>query len=434
MAEKQTFDQLKETLYQEKLDNGLSVYVLPKKGFNKTYATFTTNYGAVDNHFVPLGENEKVKVPDGIAHFLEHKMFEDEKGDVFQVFGEQGASANAFTSFTRTAYLFSSTQEVKKNLTTLLNFVQHPYFTEQSVEKEKGIIGQEIKMYEDNSDWRVFFNLLDNMYHNHPVKIDIAGTIDSIDKITKDDLYTCYNTFYHPSNMALFIVGPVEPEEILQLVRDNQGEKEFKEPEEIERFLAEEPENVRREKEVLPMSVNTPKCLVGYKEPDPKKQGKELLRYELSLQIILELMFGQGSETYQQLYKEGLIDDSFSFDYTGEKTFAFSVIGGDTKDPDALAQKIQEAVRSMKQEGINEEEVERIRKKKIGSFLKQLNSPEFIANQFTRYLFNEMHLYDVIPVLEELTSKDLEAALTEHFGEDQCTISQVVGKKAEESA
>ncbi|MDF2903889.1 MAG: zinc protease YmfH, partial [Bacillus sp. (in: firmicutes)] len=172
-----TFDQLQEELYFKKMDNGLQVYILPKKGFNKTFATFTTKYGSIDDHFVPLGKTEYARVPDGIAHFLEHKLFEKEDGDVFQQFSRQGASANAFTSFTRTAYLFSSTSDVERNLETLIDFVQDPYFTEKTVEKEKGIIGQEITMYDDNPDWRLYFGLIENMYHNHPVKIDIAGTI-----------------------------------------------------------------------------------------------------------------------------------------------------------------------------------------------------------------------------------------------------------------
>lgn len=219
------FKQLDETLYYEKLANGLDVYILPKKGFSKTFVTFTTKYGSVDRTFVPIGETESVTVPDGIAHFLEHKMFEKEDGDVFQKFSEYGASANAFTSFTRTAYLFSSTDNIYKSTETLLNFVQEPYFTEATVNKEKGIIGQEITMYDDQPDWRLYFGTIENMYHHHPVKIDIAGTIESIDGITADHLYTCYNTFYHPSNMLLFVIGAVEPEEMMTFIRDNQGKK-----------------------------------------------------------------------------------------------------------------------------------------------------------------------------------------------------------------
>src|SRR5574342_730560 len=235
-----TFDQLDETLHYEECENGLKVYVLEKKGFNKTFATFTTHYGSVDNHFKPLGKQENVKVPDGIAHFLEHKLFEKEQGDVFQQFSKQGASANAFTSFTRTAYLFSSTSNFENNLETLIDFVQEPYFSEKTVEKEKGIIGQEITMYDDNPDWRLYFGLIQNMYKNHPVSIDIAGTIESISHITKDMLYECYETFYHPSNMLLFVVGPISPDETMGMIKGNQSKKEYKNKPEIKRKFDEE--------------------------------------------------------------------------------------------------------------------------------------------------------------------------------------------------
>ncbi|PYZ93083.1 peptidase M16 [Salipaludibacillus keqinensis] len=431
---KVTFDQLQETLYVEELSNGLKVYVLPKQGFHKTFATFTTKYGSIDNHFIPLNEEEALRVPDGIAHFLEHKLFEDEEGDVFQDFSKLGASANAFTSFTRTAYLFSSTMNVEKNLDTLLNFVQHPYFTEESVDKEKGIIEQEIKMYEDNPDWQNFFGLLKALYKNHPVSIDIAGTVESINKTTKDLLYTCYHTFYHPSNMVLFVVGNVDPNEILNQVRKNQADKSFADQKEITRYVEDEPAEVREKKVVIPMPVNTGKCLVGIKERTPNKQGKELLKHELSLQLLLEMMFGQSSENYQTLYGEGLIDDSFSFDFTAEHGFGFSVIGGDSSEPEKLADRIEELLSNFKQKRLEEDVIERIRKKKIGYFLKAMNSPEYIANQFTRYKFNDMDLFEVIPTLESLTKEDLTETMKSHFDLDtqisKCLVVKEEGLRA----
>ncbi len=424
------FKQLKETLNCKTLENGLKVFILEKKDFNKTYATFTTNYGSVDNHFVPLGKNEPVKVPDGIAHFLEHKLFEKEHGDVFQDFSKQGASANAFTTFKRTAYLFSTTGDVEKNLTTLIDFVQAPYFTEKTVEKEKGIIGQEIRMYDDNPDWRVYFGLIANMYQNHPVSIDIAGTVESIAKITKDDLYECYETFYHPSNMLLFIVGPVDAEKIMDLVEKNQAGKDYKDKPPIERFFDEEPAQPAKRKEVLNMPVQTPKCYMGYKEKRPERQGKELLLRELSVNLLLEMMFGKSTKNYEKLYNDGLIDPSFSFDYTEEQGYGFSMIGGDTSDPDAFADTISRMVEDFKKTDINQEDLERARKKKIGSFLRALNSPEFIANQFTRYEFNGMNLFDVIPTFEDLTAAHLEKALSDHFQDSQLTICQVKKKQS----
>lgn len=424
-----SFDQIKENLYYEKMSNGLDVYVLPKKGFNKTYATFTTKYGSIDNHFLPLKEEDFVKVPDGIAHFLEHKLFEKEDGDVFQQFSRQGASANAFTSFTRTAYLFSSTNEVERNLETLIDFVQEPYFTEKTVEKEKGIIGQEITMYDDNPDWRLYFGVIQNMYKNHPVKIDIAGTIDSITPITKDMLYQCYNTFYHPSNMLLFVVGPVDPDQIMDQVRSNQEKKPYEKMPEIKRRFDAEPDTVAETKQVLKMNVQSPKCLVGLKAPEPTQQGKEMLKQELSMNVFLDLLFGKSSSYYFDLYNDGLIDETFHYDYTQENGFGFVTVGGDTEKPDELADKLKELLLKAKAESLfTEEGLERTKKKKIGAFLRAVNSPEFIANQFTRYAFNEMDLFDVVPTLESLTYDDIQKVAESIISEDRFTVCQVVPK------
>ncbi|CRK80456.1 EF-P 5-aminopentanol modification-associated protein YfmH [Neobacillus massiliamazoniensis] len=428
--EKITFDQLQEELFHEKLPNGLNVYILPKKGFNKTYATFTTKYGSVDNYFMPLEKDEYVKVPDGIAHFLEHKLFEKADGDVFQQFSRQGASANAFTSFTRTAYLFSSTTDVEKNLETLIDFVQDPYFSDKTVEKEKGIIGQEITMYDDNPDWRLYFGLIQNLYQNHPVKIDIAGTIESISHITKEWLYECYNTFYHPSNMLLFIVGPINPEAIMNQVRENQSKKEYKDQPEIKRQFDEEPPHAAEKKQVLEMNVQTSKCLVGIKALHVDQSGEKMLKNELTMNILLDILFGKSSENYDQLYKEGLVDETFSSDYTQELGFGFAMIGGDTRDADKLADTLKKMLFEAKNgNSISEEKLEGAKRKKIGAFLRAINSPEYIANQFTRYAFNEMNLFDVVPTLEGITLKDVQALAAEVISEERFSVCQVVPKK-----
>lgn len=425
--EKIEYGQLKETLFHEKLPNGLQVYVLPKQGFAKTYATFTTKYGSIDNTFQVFGK-EKVHVPDGIAHFLEHKMFEQESGeDVFQSFSRQGASANAFTSFTRTAYLFSCTDQVEKNLTTLLNYVQSPYFTDQNVEKEKGIIGQEIRMYDDNADWRVYFGLIEAMYQKHPVKIDIAGTVESIAQITKETLYTCYNTFYHPSNMLLFVVGAVDPQSIFQLVRENQAQKNFESQAEIQRFFEKEPDEVAEKRKEIRLSVNAPKCYFGFKEAQSAigKSGDQLLKMELSTQLFMEALIGPSSELYQTLYNEGLIDDTFGHDYSVEQGYGFTMMGGDTRKPDELVARIEEVFPPKAQQGISAQEFELIKKKKIGNVLRALNSVEWIANQFTNYRFNDSDLFQMIPVLESITLQDVNTRMKEHIDFARFAVSTV---------
>lgn len=429
--ERLLFDQLDEELYYEKMTNGLDVYILPKKGFNKTFATFTTKYGSIDNYFVPLGQKDLKLVPDGIAHFLEHKMFEKEDGDVFGQFSKQGASANAFTSFTRTAYLFSSTTNVKENLETLINFVQEPYFTEKTVEKEKGIIGQEIQMYNDNPDWRLYFGAIENMYHNHPVKIDIAGTIDSIAKITKDLLYECYHTFYHPSNMLLFVVGPVNPQEMMNFIKDNQAKKPFTDQPEIERKFAEEPTTVAKKEQVLHMNVQTPKIMVGIKGNYTNQKGDTMLKNELSTQLLMDLLFNQSSENYREMYDAGLIDDSFSYDYTQEESFSFALVGGDTREPEQLQEKLTSILKQAKSaKNLSEEALERVKKNRIGSFLRALNSPEYIANQFTRYVFNEMDLFKVVPMLEEITFSDVKKVANDLIADDRLTVCKVLPKNS----
>lgn len=421
------FKQLEETLYYKKLNNGLDVYILPKKGFSKAFVTFTTKYGSIDRTFVPIGEKEPITVPDGIAHFLEHKMFEKEEGDVFQKFSELGASANAFTSFTRTAYLFSATDHIYKNTETLLNFVQEPYFTEETVEKEKGIIGQEITMYDDMPDWRLYFGTIENMYENHPVKIDIAGTIESIDKITADHLYTCYNTFYHPSNMLLFVVGNVDPTEMMAFVEQNQNAKTFPEATEVERLFEPEPLEVAIADRTLHMDVQKPKLYIGVKAKQTDLEGEEMLKHELAVQIGLEIAFGRASKFFTEIYEEGLIDESYAFDFSLEQGYGFAMIGSDTNKVEELQQKIKAQLSAMfNGDAITEAQVETVKRKKIGQFLRALNSIEFIANQFTRYKFNDMNLFDVVPTIEAITLEDVMSALETIRGEEQQTVFKVM--------
>ncbi|MDO3410641.1 pitrilysin family protein [Saccharibacillus sp. CPCC 101409] len=420
------YEHLQETLYYEKLDNGLSVYVLPKEGFQKTYATFSTNYGSVDNRFRVAGQDEH-RVPDGIAHFLEHKVFEEPDGDVFLKFSTQGASSNAFTSFDQTVYLFSATEKIEENLETLVNFVQNPYFTDENVEKEKGIIGQEIQMYRDNPDWRVYYGLIEALYSVHPVHIDIAGTIESISEITKETLYACYNTFYHPSNMLLFVVGGVDPQRVIDQVRRNQSAKNYGPQAEIERYFDAEPEKVAQERKELNLPVSLPKCLFGFKESAPNVDGPELVKLDLTTEIMLELLLGSSTPLYQKLYDEALITDGFGGDYRATPEYAFSVIGGDTRDPELLVQRIREEAERLSQSGFDAAAFERTRKKKIGNYLRMLNSPENIAHEFTRYKFRGGDLFAVLELYEQITLDEVNARLREHIRWDRCSVSVVRG-------
>ncbi|MGD8191095.1 EF-P 5-aminopentanol modification-associated protein YfmH [Brevibacillus ginsengisoli] len=419
-----TFQQVNETLYKETLSNGLQVFLLPKEGFSKTYAVFTTRYGSIDSHF-RLTNGEQVNVPDGIAHFLEHKMFEKKDRDVFQDFSRNGASYNAFTSFNRTAYLFSSTDHVQDNLTILLDFVQEPYFSDQSVEKEKGIIGQEIQMYQDNPDWNVYMNLLKAMYKDHPINIEITGTIESIAKITPQTLYDCYETFYHPSNMVLLVVGAFDPESIMQLIRSNQEKKQFAPTPKIDRIFPEEPAQIAKPKVEKQLSVGLPKCLIGFKETAKGLTGEALLKREMTTKLALDILLGNSSDIYQKMYDSGLVTESFDFDYSNETDYGYSIIGGDTPDPDKLVETIRQEITRYIESGITKDDFERSKRKKIGMFLRSLNSVEFIANQFTSYQFNGIDLFSILPVLEKVTREDVDQRIQEHFKFDQMAVSIV---------
>ncbi|MCS1351244.1 EF-P 5-aminopentanol modification-associated protein YfmH [Mechercharimyces sp. CAU 1602] len=415
---------LQETYYQEQLDNGLTVVLLPRPDYVKTYAMFTTRYGSIDQHF-RLPDGEKLLVPDGIAHFLEHKMFEEAEGDVFQQFSQQGASANAFTSFNRTSYLFTGTEKIEENLTTLLNFVQRLYLTDENVEKEKGIIGQEIRMYEDNPDWRVYFGLIGALFQKHPVRIDIAGTIQSIAKIDKEVLTTCHETFYHPSNMFLFVVGPMDPKKTIALIRENQDKKPFRDRREIERFFSKEPEAVATKRAETSLSVGIGKCYFGFKEIKLGAQGDQYLKQQLSTELMLESIFGSGSSFYQSLYDEGLIDEQFGASYSLEKEFGFSAIGGDTVDPDRLLTRVKEELPKRVKQGISEDDFLRLRNKEMGRMVKAFNSPEWIANQYTGLWLNDASLLRYLPVLDNLTVDDVNQRMKEHIDEERFAASIV---------
>ncbi|MGM0218885.1 EF-P 5-aminopentanol modification-associated protein YfmH [Enterococcus sp. AZ126] len=428
---KKEYPQINEVLYTEVLDNGLTVYLLPKKEYNKTYGLFTTNYGSIDNEFVPIGETDFIKVPDGIAHFLEHKMFEKEDGDVFQQFGRQGASANAFTSFTKTSYLFSTTDQVEKNLETLLNFVQEPYFTKETVDKEKGIIGQEIQMYLDDSNWRLFFGTLGNLYPKHPLHIDIAGTVESIDEITAEDLYTCYNTFYHPSNMTLFVVGKMDPEEMMAFIRKNQSAKTFAKAEPIKRHFPKETASDIIKESSLSMAISRSKVIVGLKGLDEvPTDGKELLKYKTTANLLFQLLFGNTSQNYLNLYNEGLLDDSFGYEFNLDRSFHFADFGGDSDHPEQLAERIEEILLTADQSTeLTEANLSLLKKKMIGKYFQSLNSLEYIANQFSQSLYGETTLFDTPEVIESVRLTDVKKLAQAFIKEDGLSRFYMYPKK-----
>ena len=418
-------ERLKETMQYAVHESGLRVYVFPKKGFRKYYAIYGTEYGSIDCAFQVPGEDTMTCVPDGIAHYLEHKMFEEEDGgDAFQRFALTGASSNAFTSFDMTAYLFSCTGKFYENLDILLDFVNHPHFTEENVAKEQGIIGQEIKMYEDDPEWRVFFNTLTALFHNNPVKIDIAGTVESIAQITPELLYRCYHTFYNPANMVLVLVGDVDMEEAMKYVDKhidasrNLGQ--------IPRETVTEPKERVKERITQQLVVSQPLFRIGFKDNDLQTDAFAMQKKEIATELILDAVFGRCGDLYHELYESGLIDSSFDAETEMSKSFGFTLVGGESKEPEAVYAKVKEHLSMLMEQGIPKEALARARKTMQARYIRMFNSVERMGNAFIRQIFAGQNPLAQEEVFHQVTDEDVMRRLRDHFAVDNCVLSVVM--------
>lgn len=405
--EKIYFETLKETLYHEKMANGLQVYLLPKMGFEKTYGLFSTKFGAIDTTFIPLNKDEMIKVEDGIAHFLEHKMFDMSDGDASEKFAKLGASTNAFTSSSRTAYLFSTTSNEYACIELLLDFVQKLEITPESVEKEKGIIGQEIKMYDDDPDWQVYFGSIQNLYQQHPVAVDIAGTVETVNRTDKDMLELCYNTFYHPSNMMIFVVGNIDPDKAMATIKENQDKKNFSLANPIVLKKVNEPKEIKTKEKVLTMDVEMNKIIVSIKVNEILENPKDKIKRELALNLLFDLLFSKSAKLYNDWLNQGIINDSFSASFTQERDYAFIQIGCDCNDYETLKEKLLDLIKDFDTIKIDQEDFNRIKKKNIGLFINMFNSPESIANLFSRYYFEGTNAFDLVDEVAKLEIDDI---------------------------
>ena len=405
--EKIYFETLKETLYHEKMANGLQVYLLPKMGFEKTYGLFSTKFGAIDTTFIPLNKDEMIKVEDGIAHFLEHKMFDMSDGDASEKFAKLGASTNAFTSSSRTAYLFSTTSNEYACIELLLDFVQKLEITPESVEKEKGIIGQEIKMYDDDPDWQVYFGSIQNLYQQHPVAVDIAGTVETVNRTDKDMLELCYNTFYHPSTMMIFVVGNIDPDKAMATIKENQDKKNFSLANPIVLKKVNEPKEIKTKEKVLTMDVEMNKIIVSIKVNEILENPKDKIKRELALNLLFDLLFSKSAKLYNDWLNQGIINDSFSASFTQERDYAFIQIGCDCNDYETLKEKLLDLIKDFDTIKIDQEDFNRIKKKNIGLFINMFNSPESIANLFSRYYFEGTNAFDLVDEVAKLEIDDI---------------------------
>ena len=414
---------VKESYYVIEHPSGLTIYVHPKEGYRSAYAVFGTNYGSVNTKFRVNG-GDIITVPDGIAHYLEHKLFESEDGDAFVRYAATGADANAYTSFEKTCYLFSCTDKFEESLEILLDFVQSPYFTAQTVAKEQGIIGQEIKMYEDSPDWRVTFNTLVGMYHNHPVRIDIAGTVESISEITAEKLYDCYNSFYNLHNMVLCVAGNVTPEQVIAV-----ADKVLKPNKEqtVENIFDDEPYEVAQEYIEQKFPVSIPMFTLGFKQNAGKgaKSAKELAY----MNILMDIFSSSSSRLYNEMLTEGLINDTFAYEYMEGPGYAAILFGGESRKPKEAAQRIKESIVKFKENGIDTQEFEIARRAVYGTAVRSFNSNEKIANNMVDMHFNNRKLFDYIDACANASVSDIEKSLEEMLDPNNCTLSVVCSEE-----
>ena len=418
---------VKEKLYMEKLENGLTVMLIPKRGTQKKYMIWGTNYGSNDSTFVVPGEETETTVPNGVAHFLEHKLFEQENGtNSLDVLTALGVNANAYTTNDHTAYLFECTDNFFSAMDELMDYVQHPYFTDENVEKEKGIIGQEIMMYDDYPDWKVYLNAINAMYHNHPIKIDIVGTIETVNQINKEILYKCYQTFYNPSNMVLVICGDFVSEEMLEEVKKRLVTT--KANGEIKRIYPEEPEKIVKERVEQKLEVSTPIYTIGIKDSREKcslENKNEIVKKHIAIEILLNLIIGRSSNLYKKLYQEELTYSQPSLDYEFSKNYAHILIAGQSKDPEKIYELFKQEVRKFKEQGINAEDFERIKKMIYGGYVKEFNDVSDIARMFLADYFKGINSFDYLEEMESINVEYLEQVLKNVFREDKMVISIV---------
>ena len=386
--------------------SGLRVFLYPKEKSSTTYAIFSTKYGSIDSCFQRSDEPAPETVPEGIAHYLEHKLFESEDGDAFQRYAETGASANAYTSFENTSYLFSCTDRLYDSLEILLDFVQSPYFTEETVRKEQGIIGQEIKMYDDDPQWRVMFNYLRAMYHAHPIRQDIAGTVESIAQITPDHLYRCYRTFYNLHNMAFVLAGSFDVDRVCQLL--DQMLKPC-DPVTVRRVFPAEPAFVARPRVEEALSVALPLFQFGYKLPGTAPRGEKDLA---AAEVLLEVLASEASPLFRRLLDSGLVNESsFASEFFEGEGYATLMFGGESNDPEAVAAAITEELLRLRKEGIAPAAFERSRRSLYGQNLAALNSTASIANAILSLTFKGRELFSYIHALAGITVADVEQFL-----------------------
>lgn len=423
--------ELDEKTYKTKLKNGLEILICKKEGFDRKIGMFGTKYGSIYNEFYDIVENKRIKVPDGIAHFLEHKLFEKEGDNALDMFAKMGVSSNAYTSYDQTVYYFDTNHDFTECISKLVTLIKEPYFTDDNVNKEQGIIAQEIQMYNDEPSYRVYFNCLDAMYNNSTVKIDVAGTIESISHITKEMLYTCYNTFYSPQNMFFIVVGDVDIESTISLIEENirKYEKNYDSKEkyaDINKYLEEEDIKINKKEIVENSDVQLPIMCIGYKLK--LTNSKEILKNQLICDVINSMYFSKGSEFYEMEYQKGLVSDDIFFSYEGGENFSHVIISANTTSPNELSNDIVEYIEHLKISEIDKQIFDRVKKKKIGELIISADNLTSSYRRLIDSVINGVDVYLDVNLQKSLEISDIRTFL-DKLDKNNQVLSLIMSKK-----
>ena len=422
--EKRNFSKVGETMYHEKLENGLNVFVFPKPEFQKGYAFFATNYGGMDMRFCLNGQWHNT--PAGVAHYLEHKMFDTREGNALQDLAANGASPNAFTSNDITGYYFDSTEKFEENLKILLSFVSVPWFTQESVDKERGIIGQEIGMIEDDPHWKCYMNLMKALFQHHPIRVSVAGSVESIAQITPETLYACHKAFYDPANMVLCVAGPVDPEHICRAAREILPKEAG--PIAAKDYGETEQPQVNQSSIEERMEVSAPIFQLGWKG-DAQINGEDRLRQELVGGLALEVLLGNSSPLYAKLYREGLINQEFGYSYESSAGCAFLAADGESKNPEAVCAAVAAEAARIGREGVDPALWERVKKGVYGNRVRGLNSFENLCVGQAQAFFAGYDFLRFAEIFDTITREEAEELIANWVTGERTALSVVRAKE-----
>ncbi|MEA4911494.1 MAG: pitrilysin family protein [Oscillospiraceae bacterium] len=409
---------LGERYYEYHMENGLTVLVCPKPEKSGCFAMLGARIGSATGDFLLGGQ--RVTVPAGVAHFLEHKLFESEQGDAFTLFAKTGANANAYTSYDRTCYLFGASVNVLDSLAILVDFVSHPHFTAATVQKEQGIIGQEIKMYDDSAEWVLYTSVLRSLYKELPLREDIAGTVETIAQITPQTLYDCYDAFYRPANMVLSVCGNVRPEEVAAVCEKGYAGVSFG-TKPVERLSYDEPDAIADGGSTRRMSIFEKQFCLGFKEIP--YAGPDKLRRELAGKITLDLIAGETSPLYRELYDRGLINDTFELSDLADDDYLCYTFSGESRDPSYIADRIKAEIDRVRRAGVDRERFEEMKRTALGSVVCGFDSVETVATNLLYYHFRGGALFDAVAAARAVTAEDCDTLLQSVLRADKCALA-----------